>query len=234
MIRLRGAAFGYGNDPVVSGVDLDVSPGDFVGILGPNGSGKTTLFRGMLGLLAPMRGTVERDVAAVGYVPQREALDPVYPLSVEEVCHLGAYGRLSGLRRVSAADRELAVRALARVRIEHRRRELFSSLSGGQRQRVLIARALMMRSPVLLLDEPTTGVDQPTQRLIHDLLAELNRDENLAVLFVSHELALLRDVVKDVVWVANGSVERGEAERMLASEKLEQLFGGFASSEGKG
>src|SRR5262245_12698048 len=115
LITLRGAAFGYGGRAVVRGVDLTIEPGAFLGIVGPNGAGKTTLFRGILGLVPPLEGSVERGSTALGYVPQREELDPVYPLSVEEVVHMGAYGRLSGWRGLARAERTAASDALRRV-----------------------------------------------------------------------------------------------------------------------
>ncbi len=114
-LRLEQASFGYGARAIVSGVDLTVGTGAFLGIVGPNGAGKTTLFRGILGLVPPLAGRVERLTDAIGYVPQRESLDSIYPLRVDEVVHMGAFGRLSGLRRLCAADRALARASLARV-----------------------------------------------------------------------------------------------------------------------
>ena len=224
LVTLRRAAFGYGTTPIVSDVDLDVARGAFVAILGPNGSGKTTLVRGLLGLVPPMSGTIERPEARFGYVPQRETLDPVYPLSVEEVVQMGAYGRLRGTRALSAADRARASTCLERVDLVGKRKARFSSLSGGQRQRVLIARALAMNPNVLVLDEPTSGVDQRTQRLVHELLSSLSRDDDLAVLIVSHQLAMTRGV-RDVLWVADGRVRRGSSEEVLRPDVLERLFG---------
>jgi ABC-type Mn2+/Zn2+ transport system ATPase subunit len=216
LIELHGAAFGYGGRPVVSGVDLAVGRGELFGLLGPNGSGKTTLFRGMLGLIPPLAGQVVRR-AAVGYVPQREGLDAIYPLTVEEVVHMGAYGRLSGLRGLARAERELALRWLERVGLADRRRRLFASLSGGQRQRGLIARALMARPELLLLDEPTSGVDREAQRAIQDVLLEL-RAEGMAILLVSHQLEVVREVVRDALWIEDGRVRRGTLDEFLARQ----------------
>jgi ABC-type Mn2+/Zn2+ transport system ATPase subunit len=224
LVRTSGAAFGYGRKPVLSQVDLEVAPGDLIGIVGPNGSGKTTLFRGLLGLLPPLAGRVELNTGAVGYVPQRETLDPIYPLTVEEVVHMGCYARLVGaLRRVSDADRALADECVARVGLSERRRELFASLSGGQRQRALLARALMTRPRLLLLDEPTSGVDRGAEEEILDLLRELGK-EGLAVLLVSHQLGLVREAVHEALWVCGGRVTRGPAEEILTPEALDELY----------
>ena len=224
LIALSGASFGYAGRAVVSGVDLAVGAGAFLGIVGPNGAGKTTLFRGMLGLIPPLAGSVARTTDAIGYVPQRESLDPVFPLTVEEVVDMGAYGRLSGLRGLAREERELARRSLERVGLAERARALFSSLSGGQRQRVLIARALMARPRVLLLDEPTSGVDREAQARILALLSDLNAREDIAVLLVSHQIALVREAAPRVLWVADGRVVEGQAAELLAPANLDRLY----------
>ncbi|MFN0008877.1 MAG: metal ABC transporter ATP-binding protein [Planctomycetota bacterium] len=220
VLGLSNATFGYGGRAVVSGVDLEVRAGDFLGIMGSNGGGKTTLLRGMLGLLKPMKGGVERHVDAIGYVPQRETLDPIFPLRVEEVVHMGAYGRLKGWRGLGRAERQLALDCLARVDLSDRARAPFSSLSGGQRQRALIARALMVRPRLLLLDEPTSGVDRETAAHILEVLLELNRGDGIAVMLVSHQMSLVRQAVQEVLLVAEGRVVRGPAARMLGPQDM--------------
>jgi ABC-type Mn2+/Zn2+ transport system ATPase subunit len=228
LIRLRSAAFGYGTRRIVSGVDLDVVAGRVLGIVGPNGSGKTTLFRGLVGLLPPSEGSVSRAEGIVlGYVPQREALDASFPLSVREVVEMGAYQRLSRLRRPSAGDRRLAEQWIERVGLGAQRRQPFAELSGGQRQRALLARALVTRPQVLLLDEPTSGVDRGAEEQIFALLTELHRD-GLAILLVSHQLGLVRRFVQEVLVVADGRVECGSPEQLLAPERLALLFGAAA------
>ena len=211
-------------------MDLELGAGEVLGVLGPNGSGKSTLLRGALGLMPPLAGEAWRAEGCVGYVPQRDTLDASFPISVEEVVHLGAYGRLGGLRRLSAGDRSHARACLERVGMDAARKHLFSALSGGQRQRVLIARALMERPRLMVLDEPTTGVDRPTVELILGLLEELRTAEGLAVLFVSHEVALLRGMVEEVLWVQAGRVRRGPAAELLAPERLDALYAGRRES----
>jgi ABC-type Mn2+/Zn2+ transport system ATPase subunit len=229
LLRVTRAAFGYSETPVIAGVDLAIDAGDFVGIVGPNGAGKTTLFRGLLGLIPPLAGTVERFTRAIGYVPQRETLDPIFPVSAEEVVQMGAYGRLRGLRRLPLEVRELGRRSLDRVGLLERRSVAFSSLSGGQRQRVLIARALMVEPRLLLLDEPTSGVDRAAQAQVMDLLVDLNRRESLAILLVSHQFATIRPTVQRVLWVAEGRVVEGAAGETLRPELLDHPY---SSSEG--
>ncbi len=233
LLRAERAAFGYGGRAVVSGVDLDVHAGEFVGIVGPNGGGKTTLFRGLLGLLPPLAGRVERHGARVSYVPQRESLDPIFPLRVKDVVRMGAFGELRGLRRTTRAQRQEAQRAMERVGLSEESDAEFAGLSGGQRQRALLARALLCSPNLLLLDEPTSGVDRGAQRRILDLLVDLNMREGLAVLIVSHQIGLLREAVRDVLWVSDGRVLRGSPRELLAPDRLDRLYEAAPLAEGE-
>jgi len=223
LLRLENASFGYGGQRVLSGVDLALEPGEFLGIVGPNGAGKTTLFRGLLGLIAPLSGRVERAHVAIGYVPQREGLDALFPISVEEVVHMGAYGRLAGLRRLIAEERALVRNSLERVGLADLGRLPFASLSGGQRQRVLIARALMVRPRMLLLDEPTSGVDRAARQAIQSLLGELHAREEMTILLVSHDLSLLQASAREVLLVSEGRVVRRRTGE-LTPESLDPSF----------
>ncbi len=224
LIELAGVAFGYGGRPVIAGVDLTVEPGKLLGIAGPNGAGKTTLFRGVLGLIPPLEGRVERRTKALGYVPQRESLDPLYPMTVLELVHTGAYGRLRGWRRLAPEDRDLALRSLEQVGLLERAGTPFASLSDGQRQRALVARALLEQPEVLVLDEPTSGVDSRAAQAIVQLLEELATEQRLAILLVSHEIALLERAAGELFWVEGGRVRLASAEELLAAQRVGRLF----------
>ncbi|MFT5290100.1 MAG: ABC-type Mn2+/Zn2+ transport system ATPase subunit [Planctomycetota bacterium] len=225
-IELSGAAFGYHGRPIVRGVDLTVSPGDFIGVLGPNGAGKTTLFRGILGLLPALEGRVRRSHVRPGYVPQRDTLDAVFPLTVTEVVTHGGLEFQDRLGRLAPAWQERVDELLEQVDLKDQRRTAFASLSGGQRQRALLARALLPRPNILVLDEPTSGVDVPTQARILELLRHLNEEQGLAILLVSHHLASTRDAVKSIVWVENGEARSLDASASLGLDGLEDLFRG--------
>ena len=229
LLRAEGARFGYGGKTVIAGVDLEIHPGELLGIVGPNGSGKTTLFRGLLGLIPPLAGSLERSRAAVGYVPQREELDGVYPLTVQEIVHMGGYGRLEGWRRFwRAPGREERARVsscLEAVGLAFAAKSPFAALSGGQRQRVLIARALMTEPALLVLDEPTAGVDRVAAREVLELIGRMNRERGIAVLIVAHQLDQIRDFVPEVLLVMDGRVRRGPSQELLAPERLDDLYG---------
>jgi zinc transport system ATP-binding protein len=202
LLRLRGASFGYDGAPVIEGVDLELRAGDFVAAVGPNGGGKTTLVRGILGLAAPLSGTVELLAESVGYVSPRDTLDSIFPLSVEEVVGLGE--RWGGPAR---EVRERARRCLETVGLSEEGGR-FASLSGGQRQRALIARALMARPDLLVLDEPTSGVDREAQGEIVEVLTGLRERQNTAILLVTHQTDLIPSSARDVLRVGEGRVRR--------------------------
>lgn len=185
MIQLEHLYFSYtGREPwVLDDLNLTIADGEYLSILGENGSGKSTLLRLLLRLLHPSRGKIVCDCGTVGYVPQRsDGLNAQFPITVGEM--LGAYRRLLHL-----SDRAAVDAALHTVHMESFRHELIGNLSGGQRQRVFIARALMGRPGLLVLDEPSTGVDVGSQREIYALIRYLNRERGLTVISVEHNLA---------------------------------------------
>ena len=221
LIALHDVALGYDERPVLTHVSLEIGRGEFVALLGPNGAGKTTLFRGILGLIPLRAGRVtygfDRATSPPGYVPQRESLDPIFPLTTFEVVLMGTYARIPPLRRVGHEPRARAAARLAEVGLAGHAERPFWALSGGQKQRALIARALAAEPEVLLLDEPTAGVDPEAERAIMDLIARLNRERGLTVALVSHDLRLVRGVAHAVVWVEDGRVRKGPVEDMPAA-----------------
>ncbi|MBF6620443.1 MAG: anchored repeat-type ABC transporter ATP-binding subunit [Patulibacter sp.] len=195
VLAVDGVTVRLGGRVAVHDVTLRVDRGELVGLLGPNGAGKTTLLRTALGLLRPDAGTVTVNGQRarpgripIGYVPQRHEFAWDFPLSIEQVVMTGRTGRLGVRRRPGVDDWRAVDEALERVRMSALRTRPAGELSGGQRQRVLVARALALQPDVLLLDEPFTGLDMPTQELLAALFASLAH-EGRAVLMTTHDLA---------------------------------------------
>ena len=229
LLGLQDVSLGYDGQAVVEHISFTIERGEFLALLGPNGAGKTTLLRGMLGLIPVLAGRIvygfDRSTSPPGYVPQRDTLDPIFPLTVREVVLMGTYARLAPLRPVGRRQRQLAAACLAQVGLADLADRPFWALSGGQKQRVLIARSLAVEPNILLLDEPTAGVDPGAATAIMDLIAQLNRDQGLTVVLVSHHLRLVRSLVRSVLWIEDGCVSKGTTEVMLAPERIMDIFG---------
>lgn len=194
VLAVRDVTVHLGGRRVLHDVNLSIETGEFVGLIGPNGAGKTTLLRAILGLTRLQSGRVTVDGAdaaqnrsLIGYVPQRHEFAWDFPISVEDVVMTGRVRRIGWLRRPGLADFDAVAEALERVHMDHLRARPVGELSGGQRQRVLVARALALRPRLLLLDEPFTGLDMPTQELLIELFRELS-SEDKAVLMTTHDL----------------------------------------------
>lgn len=236
-VELRGVTFRYpGRDePTLEDVDLRLGPQGFLGLVGPNGGGKTTLLQVILGLLRPQEGTVRvfgrppqeiRD--RIGYVPQHARLDVAVPADVLDVVLTGRLHRSSWGPFYPKTDRSAARQALERAGAGDLERSAIRELSGGQRQRVLIARALAAEPRLLLLDEPTTGIDMHREKALLRLLLELN--EELPIVMVSHDLTLVSEHMKSWAFVHRRLTDHpAEA---LSLERVEELYHQPASSAG--
>jgi ABC-type Mn2+/Zn2+ transport system ATPase subunit len=207
---------------VLRGVSFAFEPGTIAAVLGPNGGGKTTLFRALLGDLPVRQGVVELD-GAPAYVPQTDRTRLDFPVSALDVVLMGAYGRTPAWRRIARADREAARVALDRVGLADRARRRFGSLSGGQRQRVLIARALVQDSPVLLLDEPLSGVDAASAARIEAVFEQL-RDERRILLVATHDVEQARRWDR-VVCVNGEQIAVGAPHEVLTTDVLRRTYG---------
>ncbi len=223
LIIFDDLSIGYNGRPVLSGISLAIPRASFTAILGANGSGKSTLLKTLLGLLPPVGGRIESTSLVFGYVPQSIQFDPVYLLSGFEVALMGVYGRARPGQRVPAAERAFARECLDAVGAGEFARKPFAELSGGQKQRVLIARALATKPDMLVLDEPTAGVDITATHGVLDFISQIIEEQEITVLFVTHDVTLVRDHARQVVWLHQGKVLQGTAEEIFTPELLFEM-----------
>ncbi len=217
--ELHGMTFGYpGGPPVLRDVSIAVEQGEFVAVAGPNGGGKTTLLRVLLGLEQPQAGTASlfgepagrlRQRYRIGYLAQRSQLGIESPVTVEEVVSAGRVARRGPIGGLRPHDRALVESSIERVGLAERAREPIATLSGGQQQRAFIAKALAGEPDLLVLDEPTAGVDVDAQESLAALLAELHDELDTSILFVSHEFGAVEQFVERLVLVRGGIVFDG-------------------------
>jgi zinc transport system ATP-binding protein len=209
-IRLQDVSFAYGHAPLVlRNVDLEVDRGEFVAIAGPNGGGKTTLVRLVVGLEEPTAGEVELLVRKVGYLPQRAQAGIDAPLTVRELVTTGRASRARLVGPLTTADRASVHDAIDRVGLIPQAERRVSTLSGGQQQRAFIAKALAAEPELLVLDEPTTGVDAEAQDAIAGLLQRLRDELGMTILYVSHEFGAVERFVERIVLVRGEIVYDG-------------------------
>ena len=228
LLSLQGVAVGYHRHSVLRDVQFDVPARAVTALVGVNGSGKTTLLRVVLGLLRPLAGRIDTPggrFPRVGYVPQIDSSEDLFPVTGEQVVSMGHTPHLGVLGRPSAADRELTRQAMERFGVADLGKRRFHALSGGQRQRLLLARALVSRPELLVLDEPVRGLDLPTSARLVRILSELAKQDGLGVLVATHSLDLVANHADVVALVGKGKVTAGPAARIMTDAVLSEFHG---------
>lgn len=228
IITLENLSIGYENMAVLTGISLAVKQGTFTAILGANGTGKSTLLKTLLGLQPPVSGRITIGVngkkPVFGYVPQAIQFDPLYPLTAFDVAMMGTYQRVGPMRFPSRAERDFVHECLQATTADGFAKQKFTKLSGGQKQRVLIARALATRPDMLVLDEPTAGVDVAATHLLLEFISQIHEERKLTVLLVTHDLPLVKKHAQQIIWLHNGAVLHGSVAELFTPERMAEIF----------
>ena len=236
IIIFSKASIAYQNRMALEDVSIEIAEGELIGIIGPNGSGKTTMLKAILGQVSPVSGKVQifdcsceelrcYHRTRIGYLPQMKKVDPYFPLTVYEAVMMGRYASVGLLRRLKSSDHEIVRQALGDVGLNDFGKTPLGHLSGGQQQRVFIARALAQRPKVLLLDEPTTGVDAATQRSILDLIQKLRDRLRLTILLVTHDINMISPIANRLALLKTRLIAAGPSQAILRREILSQVYG---------
>lgn len=234
IIELDRICFSYNQEEVIKDVSLKIHKGDYVGLVGPNGGGKTTLLKLMLGILKPKGGSIKlfgtdinkfNEWYKIGYVPQKTYIEMNFPVTVEEVVAMGRYGKRGIFRFSTKEDKEKVFKALKQVDMFAFRNRQISDLSGGQNQRVFIARALASEPEVIFLDEPTVGVDVKTQKAFYALLRKLNKELDLTLILVSHELDVVAHESTELGYINRTLEYYGDPNEFLKGKYFHELIG---------
>lgn len=234
-IEVASVSFGYNGQLVLDNISFSVNIGEYLGVIGPNGGGKTTLIKVILGLLKPKEGTVRifgqdikefKEKSLIGYIPQRisQAVSR-FPATVEEVIETGRTARIGLFKRHTKDDRHAVEKAMEVAGVAHLRYRLIEDLSSGERQRVFIARALSAEPKVLILDEPSAGVDLASQEKFYIFIQNLNRKFGLTIIFISHDIDVVAHEVKCLLCLNKNLVCHGLPREFLKGEHMEKLYG---------
>lgn len=223
---MEGVSYDYGQGLALDKISFAVDEGDLLGIIGPNGAGKTTLFSCMLGLIEDYSGTItvfgndirkdRRALRETGYVPQKKSIEQNFPATVEEVVSFGAVAKKPTKQEISTALETVGMSAFRDRRI--------GELSGGQQQRVLIAKALVNRPRLIILDEPVTGIDQETQNRFYALIKKLNQENKITIIWSSHDLDAIEKLANKVACINRSMFFHGQAGDFFGDEEMVKKY----------
>jgi zinc transport system ATP-binding protein len=234
LVDIRDLWISLNQDDILQGVNLEIREGTFLGLIGPNGGGKTTLLRAILGLVRPDRGMIRvyglppehrHNRGRIGYLPQRAYADLTFPVTVFDVALMGRYSRIGLWRRPSAEDRHRVMENLKVVEMAHLKDRPIGHLSGGEQQRVFIARALASEPRMLLLDEPTAGVDTKARESFYKFLGRLKKDFSLTIVLVSHDIGVIPYHTDEIACLNHRLHLHGKSPDVLDADALSQAYG---------
>ena len=232
---VKNLGFSVKEQKILSSISFEIYHGEYIAIIGPNGGGKTTLTRILLGLETPTSGEVKifgekipkfKEWNKIGYVPQRASLvDSNFPATVLDIVKMGRIAKQTLFARFSKEDQDAVDDAIKKMDIENLKDKMVGTLSGGQRQRVMIARALASKPEILILDEPNTGVDVVSQKRFYNLLAKLNKEENMTILFITHDIGVIADDIGRLFTINQEAIICNDPKKTLSCEDMSKLYG---------
>lgn len=232
---IRHVGLRINGQTILENVSFQLKRGEYSALIGPNGGGKTTLVRILLGLQKAGCGTIRlfgveqkrfKRWDKIGFVPQRVShVDTGFPATVLEVVKMGRTAKRGIFGRESDEDRKAVEEAMQKMDVKHLEDKLIGTLSGGQRQRVMIARALASKPEVLILDEPNTGVDMASQQRFYALLRELNRNEGMTILFITHDIGVIADDIGSLLCINRSLLSCSNPQELLSCSDMSRLYG---------
>ena len=235
VIQVKNLSFKYGLNQVLENLNFNIFSGEYVGLIGPNGGGKTTLIKLILGLESTSTGSILIDGEQVknfknwtkiGYVPQKILQSSIgFPATVREIVESGLNVHKKPWQKLSINDLKAIQKALEISDILHLQNRLIEALSGGERQRVFLARSLVTQPKILILDEPTVGVDSKTQDKFYDFLKHLNQNHKITIIFVSHDLPVVAKQTNRVLCLNQNLIQHGSPADILQDDFMTELYG---------
>jgi len=232
---VKNLNFSAKGQTILSNISFEIYSGEYIAIIGPNGGGKTTLIRTLLGLNKTTNGVIKifgknqkdfKQWSKIGYVPQRATLvDTSFPATVLDVVNMGRVAKRKLFSPLSKEDKDSVYDAMSKMNILDLKDKMVGTLSGGQRQRVMIARALASNPEILILDEPNTGVDMQSQQKFYKLLAKLNKEENITILFITHDVGVIADDIGRLFTINQNAIICNDPKKTLSCDDMSKLYG---------